>query len=142
MDNIYINIFHSNGLYSEEMSNKDVVCTKIIYSSLLSSKEFLLGDESRTSKIEIDSTNYSLKSSLDQQAFGTVEIVPNEFPQLALIQDINSIKVEINQEEKNIIDIINLKQKDENNKCLLFGSYDREQIETRKYKVNLFLLSE
>lgn len=142
MDNIYINIFHSNGLYSEEMSNKDVVCTKIIYSSLLSSKEFLLGDENRTSKIEIDSTNYSLKSSLDQQAFGTVEIVPNEFPQLALIQDINSIKVEINQEEKNIIDIIKLKQKPENNKCLLFGSYDREQIETRKYKVNLFLLSE
>ena len=142
MDNIYINIFHSNGLYSEEMSNKDVVCTKIIYSSLLSSKEFLLGDESRTSKIEIDSTNYSLKSSLDQQAFGTVEIVPNEFPQLALIQDINSIKVEINQEEKNIIDIIKLNLKPENNKCLLFGSYDREQIETRKYKVNLFLLSE
>ena len=124
------------------MSNKDVVCTKIIYSSLLSSKEFLLGDESRTSKIEIDSTNYSLKSSLDQQAFGTVEIVPNEFPQLALIQDINSIKVEINQEEKNIIDIIKLNLKPENNKCLLFGSYDREQIETRKYKVNLFLLSE
>lgn len=142
MDNIYINIFHSNGLYSEEMSNKDVVCTKIIYSSLLSSKEFLLGDENRTSKIEIDSTNYSLKSSLDQQAFGTVEIVPNEFPQLALIQDINSIKVEINQEEKNIIDIIKLNLKPENNKCLLFGSYDREQIETRKYKVNLFLLSE
>lgn len=142
MDNIYINIFHSNGLYSEEMSNKDVVCTKIIYSSLLSSKEFLLGDENRTSKIEIDSTNYSLKSSLDQQAFGTVEIVPNEFPQLALIQDLKSIKVEINQEEKNIIDIINLNQKHENSKCLLFGSYDREQIETRKYKVNLFLLSE
>ena len=142
MDNIYINIFHSNGLYSEEMSNKDVVCTKIIYSSLLSSKEFLLGDENRTSKTEIDSTNYSLKSSLDQQAFGTVEIVPNEFPQLALIQDINSIKVEINQEEKKIIDIIKLNQKSENNKCLLFGSYDREQIETRKYKVNLFLLSE
>jgi hypothetical protein len=129
-------------LYSEETSNKDVACTKLIYSSLLSSKEFLLGDENRTSKIEIDSANYSLKSSLDQQAFGTVEIVPNEFPQLALIQDINSIKVEINQEEKNIIDIINLNQKHENRKCLLFGSYDREQIETRKYKVNLFLLSE
>jgi hypothetical protein len=129
-------------LYSEETSNKDVACTKLIYSSLLSSKEFLLGDENRTSNIEIDSANYSLKSSLDQQAFGTVEIVPNEFPQLALIQDINSIKVEINQEEKNIIDIINLNQKHENRKCLLFGSYDREQIETRKYKVNLFLLSE
>ena len=142
MDNIYINIFHSNGLYSEETSNKDVACTKLIYSSLLSSKEFLLGDENRTSNIEIDSANYSLKSSLDQQAFGTVEIVPNEFPQLALIQDINSIKVEINHEEKNIIDIINLNQKHENRKCLLFGSYDREQIETRKYKVNLFLLSE
>ncbi len=142
MDNIYINIFHSNGLYSEETSNKDVACTKLIYSSLLSSKEFLLGDENRTSNIEIDSANYSLKSSLDQQAFGTVEIVPNEFPQLALIQDINSIKVEINQEEKNIIDIIKLMPKYENSKCLLFGSYDREQIETRKYKVNLFLLSE
>lgn len=142
MDNIYVHIFYSDGLYSEETSNKEVVCTKIIYSSLLSSKDFLLGDENRTSKIEIDSTNYSLKSSLDQNSFGTVEIVPNEFPQLALILEINSIKVEINQEEENIIDIIKLKPEHKNSKCLLFGYYDGEQIETRKYKVNLFLLSE
>lgn len=142
MDNIYVHIFYSNGLYSEQPSNKDVVCTKIIYSSLLSSKEFLLGDGYRTSNIEIDSANYSLKSSLDQNAFGTVEIVPNEFPQLALVQDIKSVKVEINQEEKNIVDILDLNQRLINSKCLLFGFYDNEQIETRKYKVNLFLLSE
>lgn len=79
-------------------------CSSMLYESQLSSYDLLMNADSK--KLEEQIGALQLKKGLDQKEFSIAELKPNVFPQCAVIQSVESIKITTNQGPKSLLDIL------------------------------------
>ena len=93
-------------------------CSSLLYQSQLSSYDLLTNADSKKLGEQVGSLQ--LKKGLEETDFTIAELKPNMFPQCAIIQSVQSIKITTNQGPKSLLDILgkNIPSED---KALLFA---------------------
>lgn len=137
---IHITTYLPDGTQVHFDNVQELLCSKIHYTSELSSKELL--DATEKEQETLAHIPYTLKPHLQEDDYKVVEIIPNEYPQIAIIQNLSSVILWKDNVEKPIIKMTEMLKGSESKTCLLFGRYAAEQQDERMYRVDLYIMNE
>ena len=115
---LHIRVINKDGSLMKLQESEILECSSLLYQSQLSSYDLLTNADSKKLGEQVGSLQ--LKKGLEETDFTIAELKPNVFPQCAIIQSVQSIKITTNQGPKSLLDILgkNIPSED---KALLFA---------------------
>lgn len=101
---LHIRVINKDGSLIKVQESEYLECSSLLYESQLSSYELLMNADSKNMKEQVGSLQ--LKKGLDEKDFTIAELKPNVFPQCAIIQSVQSIKLATEQGARSLLDVL------------------------------------